>query len=242
MKQKLLVLLVFALVMVAAVGCQKKEPEAETPTSVPPVSSQTVPSGVQDPLPPVSSATYSDLITEDTSLTAQGCPPLSRDLQVLYQDAYEMYRRFSLCDFQNDSTLPFEIDGMTFYAITDPRFGSYQNLRTYLQRFFTDEFINEQLLNQSSCVREAESGVACVLEASGTENADYAGHVFRVDNRTSNRIELKATVYYAKDGASGKPFYTAPGNPERYTTKEYSFQLLYTVNGWRFTEFAFLQG
>ncbi len=238
--------LALALVGCAGGSATPSDPPASIPSaflsepSAPPAP--VVPSSGDDESP-VSSAplTYSELTNEDPALTAKGDPPLTRDLQLLYERAYDFTRAFNLCLFQVNENASVVINGMTYHPISDPRFSSIEALRAELEQVFTASFVAESLLGQDSCVQADEAGNACLLEASGTENADYAGHVFVVNSRTPSRISLTATVYYAEGGYEGEPFYTAPADPERYTTQTYDFSLVNTADGWRFDSFAFLQ-
>ena len=179
---------------------------------------------------------------ENKQYTANGFPPLAENLQVMYQRAEEMVRAFTLCAFQTDGNQRVMIDGMDYNPIIDPRFQTYGELETYLGQLFTGEFINETLLSKDSCVKKAEDDVAVVIAASGSEDITYAGHVFRVTEKTDTKIVLVATAYFADDMYMENYFFTAPSNPEDFTTKEYTYQLDYTQNGWRFSKFPFMRG
>ena len=37
-------------------------------------------------------------------------------------------------------------------------------------------------------------------------------------------------------------FFTTPENPEKFKTQEFTYQLDYTQNGWRFSKFPFMRG
>ncbi|MBR4867869.1 MAG: hypothetical protein IKU10_01825, partial [Clostridia bacterium] len=180
--------------------------------------------------------------TEDDSLTAKGYPPLPLDQQILWQDAHEMVGSFALCHFKTATGLTREIDGMTYDVIADERFPLYTDLVTYLQRFFTDEFIYNSLLTANSPVKPSQEQLACVIQASGADNATYAGHVFTVDSVLPDRVTFTAKVYYVKSGVAGDPFYKTPKNPNAYTTKDLGYEMVMTDNGWRFAQCPYLKG
>ena len=179
---------------------------------------------------------------ENKKYTENGFPPLAENLQVMYQRAEEMVRAFTLCAFQTDGTVNMTIDGMDYNPIVDPRFKTYTALEAYLGELFTQEFIGETLLSKDSCVKKADDDVAAVIAASGTEDVTYAGHVFRVTEKTDNKIVFVATAYFADDMYLESYFFTTPENPEKFKTQEFTYQLDYTQNGWRFSKFPFMRG
>ncbi len=181
-------------------------------------------------------------VAENPQLTANGLPPLAENLQLMFRGAEEMVRAFTLCSFQKDSTKTLVHEGMTYNPIVDPRFTTYTKLQEYLNQYFTKEYIDSQLLTPNSCVQKFEDDVAGVIDASGIEDSTYAGHVFRVDSKDDTKIAFTATVYFAADVYMENYFFTTPANPGEFTTKEYTFQLDYTQNGWRFSKFSFLRG
>ncbi len=184
---------------------------------------------------------FDDRTTEDEELTAKGYPPLSTDLQILFQDAQEMVRAFSLCSFQTLPGITKDFGGMPYLLVNDPRFSTKDELITYLERLFTDRFIYENLLTAEGCVKFGEDGLIYVLDASGSADATYAGHVITVTNHTPSQIDFTATVYYQED-YNGEYFYDTPKKPETFTTKAMEFSLLYTQKGWRFQKCPFIQG
>ncbi len=179
---------------------------------------------------------------ENEKYTQNGYPPLAENLQVMYQRAEEMVRAFTLCSFQTDGTINMTIDGMDYNPIVDPRFKTYSALETYLGELFTQDFIEETLLSANSCVKKADDDVAAVIAASGAEDVTYAGHVFRVTEKTDDKIVLVATAYFADDMYLESYFFTTPENPEDFKTEEFTYQLDYTQNGWRFSKFPFMRG
>lgn len=179
---------------------------------------------------------------ENKQLTSVGAPPLSENLQLMYQGADEMVRAFTLCSFQVDTAQTVSLEGMEYNVIVDPRFPTYEKLEAYLAQYFTKGFIDETLLTKNGCVQKGADGKALAIAASGAEDITYAGHVFRIDTQTQEKIVFTATAYYAKDTYLEDYFFTTPANAGEFTTKEFTYQLDSTENGWRFSQFSFLRG
>ena len=179
--------------------------------------------------------------SENPSLTAVGYPPLAENLQRMYQNAEEMMRAFTLCSFQTDTSI-INIEGIDYNPIIDSRFNTYTKLKEYLLQYFTEDFVKEQLLTDEACVQQAEDDVAAAMVASGSEDNTYAGHVFRVVEKNDTKIVFTATAYFAADVYLENYFYTTPQNADEFTVKEFTYQLDYTQNGWRFSQFPFMRG
>ena len=180
---------------------------------------------------------------ENTQMTAGGYPPLQENLQIMYMYAEEMIRAFTLQAFQYDASQAVEVEGVSYYPIVDQRFPTYEKLQEYLEQIFTKEYVSQTLLTQNGCVQRGENGVALVMASNGalTDNNTYAGHVFKVTKKEETKIVFTATVYFAKEMYLQNYFFTTPANASEFTTKKYTFELDYTENGWRYSEFAYLR-
>lgn len=235
MKRILAFGLVLCLVLCLA-GCKK-----EDPSTTPSENSQTA-SSEHHRGDVVSLDTSNTQQEENKELTQNGFPPLAENLQYMYQGAEEMVRAFTLCSFQTDGNQVITMDGMDYNPIVDPRFTTYTALETYLAQYFTKEFIEENLLSADSCVKKADDDVAAVIAASGAEDATYAGHMFRVTEKTDKKIVFVATAFFAEDTYLENYFFSPPQDSGKFTTKEFTYQLDYTQNGWRFSKFPFMRG
>ncbi len=181
------------------------------------------------------------LVTPNAELTAKGCPNLSQNLQELYAGAQEMVRAFNQCRFSAVVPgLTREINGMNYLVVGDSRFPDYEQFIAYLQTLFTTDFITETLLTKDSCVQPSSDGLVCVIDAGVGDDITYAGHVFTVTDQTPYKIEMTATVYFSNDVWTGDRFYTAPQNPEAFTTANLNFTIVKTDNGWRFSKCPFI--
>lgn len=181
-------------------------------------------------------------IPEDPQLTAQGYPPLRKNLQEMYLEVEPIMWAFTLCQFQVDESQSVNLNGMTYHPIIDQRYPTYTQFREYLAKYFTDEYIDNELLGPNSCVQKGEEDVALMVAASGTDDVTYAGHVFTVTTQNDQTIEFVATVYYAADAYSGAYFYTTPSNAGAFTTKQLTYKLEMTPNGWRYAAYPYMRG
>ncbi len=234
MKRMICMGLALLVALAGFVGCSsEKEGTANPPASV--LSDQQ-----GDDESTVDTASAGET-AENSQLTEVGCPPLPENFQLMFQAAQEMVRGFNLSQFQSDAANPITLNGMEYFPIIDTRFNTMDKLETYLAQYFTKEFIDSSLLTSESCVQEHE-GLPYVLNVGASPDQTYAGHVFTVDSQTDSKIEMTATVYFSDDVYSGSCFYTTPSNPEDYTTKEMHYTLEYTDDGWRYSQFPYMQG
>jgi hypothetical protein len=225
MKRVLFLVLCLCLLVATVTACNKPvTPEPTTPVSSVPAAPSSQP----------------DRPVEDKSLTAKGCPPVPQPLQQLYLEGQEMAAAFSLCHFTTAGVTR-QIDGQTYDVISDPRFPTYGALEEYLKELFTEDYVAQVFLNPDSPVKASTDGLACAMQASGAENATYAGHVFRVEKENDAVIQLTATVYYAENGQPGQPFFTAPENPDDYTTRTFAFTFVNSQDGWRISSCPYIR-
>ena len=86
---------------------------------------------------------------------------------------------------------------------------------------------------------KGEDGGLYYLGGGRGSNIFYAGHTFEIDKESDDEIGFKATAYYtnSNEAYKGDYFYTAPDNPEDYTTQEFLFVLWKEDAGWRINTF-----
>ena len=175
------------------------------------------------------------ITVDDASL-----PPLDEELQQLYADAYKIYNQISFGKFDYDEETKIEKDGFEYYKITDPRFPTYDDFRTYLLQYFTEQFVDNSILSADNIMfAKGEDGGLYYLGGGRGTNIFYAGHTFAMDKEDDDEIGFKATAYYtnSNEAYDGEYFYTAPEAPENYTTQEFLFVLWKEEAGWRFNTF-----
>lgn len=182
-----------------------------------------------------------DSVAATITIEKEGLPPLSQELQDLYTGAYKIYNQISFGKFDYDPETKMEKDGFDYYKITDSRFPTYADFKAYLEQYFTKDFVANSILSESNIMfTEGEDGGLYFLGGGRGSNIFYAGHVFEADRETEQEIDFKATAYYtnSNEAYDGDFFYTAPENPDDYTTQEFRFIVLKEDGAWKFDDFA----
>lgn len=214
MKKKMLTFLAAATIGAALVaGCGNQTPSTDVPAD----------------------SVAASITVEDASL-----PPLDAELQELYANAYKIYNQISFGTFDYDEATTMEKDGFTYYKITDTRFPTYDDFRTFLLQYFTEQFVDNSILSADNIMfAKGEDGGLYYLGGGRGANIFYAGHTFAMDKESDDEIGFKATAYYTNSGTAyeGDYFYEAPEDAENYTTQEYLFVLWKEDAGWRFNTF-----
>ena len=190
--------------------------------------------GDAEPTAPEDSVAAS-VVLDDGSL-----PPLDEELQKLYDEAYKIYYQANMGKFDYDEEKIYEKDGFEYYRITDNRFKTYDDFRAYLLQYFTESFVDGNILSPENVMyTKGEDGGLYFLNAPRGTNPFYAGHTFAMDKEGEDEMGFKATAYYTNSGTAyeGEPFYEAPADPENYTTQDFLFVLWKEEAGWRFNTF-----
>lgn len=179
---------------------------------------------------------------EETVVIAdESLPPLSEDLQELYKGAYTIYYDISFGMFEADENDTLIKDDFTYYRVKDNRFQDYDAFRGYLENYFTKDYINEEILNETNILfTKGDNGGLYFLNGGRGSNIYYAGHTFQVERETEKEIDLVATAYYTNSNEpyDGNYFYTAPEDPDAFTEQVYSFVLLKEDGNWKFDSFS----
>lgn len=193
--------------------------------------------------------------TEETADTAQtegteetveytsedGLPPLEDELKQFYQEAHDLYEQIALTGFEMDTNTTLDVNGLIYYKITDSRFSNYDEFYSYLNKYFTKDFIDNEILSETNLrFAKGEDGAAYILDGGRGTNIFFAGYVMTLDSRSDKEILFTATVYNTTgttEPNTAEIFYTAPENPEDYTTTEYQFDMIQEDGSWKFDNF-----
>lgn len=172
--------------------------------------------------------------------TAQEAAP---QVEQLYQDAHAIYEQIMLTGLECSYTDVMDLDGYTYCRVTDTRFPDMSSFQSYLEQYFTKDFIAEDILSENN-IRfvEGKGGGLYILDANRGANIFYAGAVLQ-EPVIQSETEMSLTVkgYYTKDTAfDGEVFTTAPADSSQYEIVDYTFRLLPEGNGWKFDSFALL--
>lgn len=194
----------------------------------------------------------SEQTTEDTNDTASSAvevefkedgslPPLEKDLQQLYQEAYALYEQIALTGFEMDTSKTMETDGLVYYKVNDSRFSDYDSFYAYLNQYFTKDFIDEEILSENNLrFAKGEDGSLYILDGGRGTNIFFAGYVMTLDSQTEKEIKFTATVYNTSGTTEPNTdpiFYTEPENPDQYTTTSYQFNMIQEDGNWKFDSF-----
>ena len=180
-----------------------------------------------------------DFVAASIVVDKESMPPLDRELQQFYKEAYKIYAQVNLGRFNfcvNDTT---EKHGMRYYRIIDSRFRTYDDLYNYLLQYFTADFVDNYMLQKENIMYlKGDNGGLYFLALPRSTNPFYAGHTFDIDKEGKTEMGVTATVYYTtEDYYTDKPFYKTPKDPEAYQTKEYRFPLVQENGSWKFDDF-----
>lgn len=172
--------------------------------------------------------------------TAQEAAP---QVEQLYQDAHAIYEQIMLTGLECSYTDVMDLDGYTYCRVTDARFPDMPSFQSYLEQYFTKDFIAEDILSENN-IRfvEGKGGGLYILDANRGANIFYAGAVLQ-EPVIQSETEMSLTVkgYYTKDTAfDGEVFTTAPADSSQYEIVDYTFRLLPEGDGWKFDSFALL--
>lgn len=175
--------------------------------------------------------------TEGTSSNAQA--PSTEELMTLYQNAHDLYQQIVLTGFELSTTDVIDENGLTYYRVLDERFQDMPAFRTYLNQYFTNAFIDSDILAEDNVrFTEGKGGGLYALDGSRGSNIYYAGYAMAEPVVSEDSITLTATAYYTEGEAySGETFREAPADADAYTTREYTFTLVSKDGQWKFDTF-----
>lgn len=188
-------------------------------------------------------AASSSQIKTETYTSADGKPPVSPELKKLYTEALEIYRGVGI-GMLTCETDTIQIGEQVYAQVTDKRFDSVAELRTYMEKYFTAEAVKENLdakmWDKPKYIDR--DGHLYQMSFGRGGNMMYAGHVFKTVKANDSEMELPVTVYWAKESVNQPEsvFYTTPDKLDDYTTKEYTFRLTKVNGEWRFSNFYLL--
>ncbi|WMI81110.1 DL-endopeptidase inhibitor IseA family protein [Anaerotignum sp. MB30-C6] len=171
----------------------------------------------------------------------EGFPLLEDDLIELYKDTETLYSYIVFGSLKYDTSKKIEKDNLVYYKVNEPAFESYDSFKTYLSNYFTEDFINREILSPDS-IRfiQDENGDLYMMNGSRGENVFYAGHVFHPAEIEENQISFTATAYYTnkQEPYDGQLFYTEPENNSDFSTQDFTFTLVKEGDSWKFDRFS----
>lgn len=180
-------------------------------------------------------------VSDNSNASKDGLPPLENDLKDLYKNAETIYYNIVFGNFNCDTDKKIEKDSFIYYKVDEPEFDSYDAFQTYLSNYFTEDFINREILSPNS-VRfiKDDKGDLYMMDASRGSNIFYACHVFHDVKTSDSQITFIATAYYSnsQEAYDGEIFYNEPENAEDFSTQNFTFALVKEDNKWKFDQFT----
>lgn len=149
--------------------------------------------------------------------------PTVQSAEEIFANANELYRLFVSSNVECDTSVSMEMDGSTYYLISDERFDTMPELLEHLGKYFSDNIINS--LMDSGSVRMGGDGRMYAQDLSGAADPMYRGTEYELTLLNESAAEYIAYSTYS----------TAEGD-ER--TEEYVFRLEKQFGVWRFTNFT----
>ena len=183
-----------------------------------------------------------EAVSEETTNapTAKQAVP---QVEKLYQDAHAIYEQIMLTGLKCSYDDVIDMNGYTYCRVTDARFPDMPSFQSYLEQYFTKDFIAEDILSENDTrFVEGKGGGLYVLDANRGANIFYAGAVLQEPVvESENAISLTVQGYYTKDTPyDGTIFDTAPEDSSAYEIVDYTFRIVPEGDQWKFDSFALL--
>ncbi len=150
--------------------------------------------------------------------------PTDAKITQAYKDATEAYGWFDLSTLRSDSSDSKDINGSLYYRVTNERFKTYADLKTYLETLF-DSSIVEQLFSREIYVDI--DGVLYSIDAARGADITKGEEKITITREDENKIIVQVDVDVIGDIETGQVTGTE--------MHKYPYEL---VNGkWIFTDF-----
>lgn len=171
-----------------------------------------------------------------------GAPPVDDNMKQFYKEADNLFYTLEykkMC-VNYDETV--EEDNLLYQLVEDERFKNINELKTTLNRYFTMDFIENEMLTEmwEHPVYKDINGKLYQMAAQRGGDMSYAGHVFGDVMADENSIRFSVKAYYGNE-MPRDVFYTTPANEEMYKVKEYTFEMVKENGAWKFSKFYALR-
>ncbi|MBR5268902.1 MAG: hypothetical protein IKU21_00160, partial [Anaerotignum sp.] len=164
-------------------------------------------------------------------------PLTEEELLEMYTDAADIYSDIKMLTFDTDTDRTIVKNDNTYYRIHDERFESMDDFQHYLHYFFTEDFIQKELIDENLFI-EGKDGYLYVLDAGRGTDIFYAGHEVGEPVISENEITFDVTAYYTVDEPYERDPFDATFLPDgEFETEVYSFRLVPEEGLWKFDDF-----
>lgn len=153
-----------------------------------------------------------------------GFDPEIQSPEDIFSQANELYAA-AFGDLSYDpQNSPAEIDGASYYPVTDERLNTSRKLNSALEKYFTGELLNKLSAGNGSVISDENGALWCTAHSGG--NAGYLGTEYSLDLLTEDKAVFSAVSRFEYEAGvvSGKKF---------------GCTAVRTDSGWRFTRFEF---
>lgn len=187
-------------------------------------------------------STTNTVITENEKISGELLPPVSNELQQLYNNAYEIYKELTLgmnrfTDYDENGNYSCEekdiiIDGKVYTKASSDYFKTLEDVSVYFHQYFTDRFIQE--LNILSGFTEYEGNI--YFESHAKDGyIGYAGHTYEITAQTDDEINIKVIcyIYENTEEFTGEYFFETPEDLTQFDIVERKIRFNKENNEWR---------
>lgn len=172
-----------------------------------------------------------------TGMPAPMEPLTEEELLEMYTDAADIYSDIKMLTFDTDTDRTIVKNDNTYYRIHDERFESMDDFQHYLHYFFTEDFIQKELIDENLFI-EGKDGYLYILDAGRGTDIFYAGYSMGEPAVTEESIKFDVTAYYtSEEPYDGEIFTEAPAEPIDFETETYTFKLVPEEGTWKFDDF-----
>ena len=183
MKRKIWLPLVLVLLLAGCGGAESRETEEAPPPRE--SAAEVVPAAAVTPEPETMEASQ----VESTARV-----PTEEEIQADYDRAVRVYSWFDLTPLQ-DSGATVTVDGTEYRRVSEPGFGSMEELRLNLRGVFCEELTERLLSGESSRIQYREIDGALYVTGEAREREDGKGAVtVEVEQTSETAFSVNVTV------------------------------------------------
>lgn len=167
-----------------------------------------------------------------------GAPPVDENMKQFYREAEELFYTLKYKKMSVNMDEFVQEDDVLYQLVEDERFKNMDELKTALNKYFTMDFIESEMLEEmwEHPVYKDIDGRLYQMAAQRGGDMSYAGHVFGNVVADENVIQFPVKAYYGNE-MPRDVFYTTPANEEMYNVKEFTFEMTKENGEWKFNKF-----
>lgn len=173
-------------------------------------------------------------VPEQEELQGELLPPVSAELQSLFEVAYNIYSAYTLgnsmfidYDYKDNIT----IDGKLYYLTRSDYFMTIQDVEDYFHMYFTDDFISNNdvfshFIEYNGRVYTETWGKCGIM--------GYAGHTYKIISMSNEEIVINVECYISlSDDYDGSLIFSVPDDISNYSVIEKTIVFKKENGEWR---------